>query len=437
MRVAYLTLRGPLAGNSNARDRIRTALAAHTEIESVLGSTELDGLHAGPKLGDLVAEARPPWSFAKADLPAGTLKAAHGSRAELDVPLYLAGAGVRRTKPSQPRIIDVAPTISALLGMPCPAQAQGRPLSETFTSPAACPASSSPRTLVFALGDGADGSSASRALARYVASQRPDRFFYLGDVYERGTAREFASRYEPLYGGLAPITDPVAGNHEYRNRGVGYLPYWRRKRGWSAPYALHRSYVDARSGWQVIAYSSEADPRGREHLGGEAGRATRRDVPGCDRAPWPPRRRRHRPRRQRRPAAGVVAARREGRDQPGRAQPLYGRLAPIRGVTVLVSGAGGHNVRSLGRQHHPVRASETHVPTVTRLELSRGRAEFAQLDKNGSVYDSGRRPIRRGTISPCGRSADSRPPARSAAGDFHRKCGIVSAEPLHSRRGCG
>jgi hypothetical protein len=138
VRVAYLTLRGPLAGNSDARDRIRATLAAHTEIESVLGPTELAGLHAGPKLGDLVAEARPPWSFAKADLPAGALKAAHGSRAELDVPLYLAGAGVRKTKPSQPRIVDVAPTISALLGVPCPAQAQGRPLSEAFTSPAQC-----------------------------------------------------------------------------------------------------------------------------------------------------------------------------------------------------------------------------------------------------------------------------------------------------------
>jgi predicted AlkP superfamily phosphohydrolase/phosphomutase len=106
----------------------------------VLGPTELAGLHAGPKLGDLVAEAQAPWSFAQADLAAGTLKAAHGSRAELDVPVYLSGAGIRRNKPTQPRLIDVAPTISALLGIPCPAQAQGRPLSEAFSSPASCPA---------------------------------------------------------------------------------------------------------------------------------------------------------------------------------------------------------------------------------------------------------------------------------------------------------
>ena len=47
-------------------------------------------------------------------------------------------------------------------------------------------------TTVFALGDGADGSSASRALAGYVQAQNPDRFFYLGDVYATGTADEFA-----------------------------------------------------------------------------------------------------------------------------------------------------------------------------------------------------------------------------------------------------
>jgi hypothetical protein len=32
------------------------------------------------------------------------------------------------------------------------------------------------RTVVYAVGDGADGSAESRRLARYVRSQRPDRF---------------------------------------------------------------------------------------------------------------------------------------------------------------------------------------------------------------------------------------------------------------------
>ena len=43
--------------------------------------------------------------------------------------------------------------------------------------------SQAPRqTVVFAFGDGADGGPVARALAKYVKTQKPDRFFYLGDV---------------------------------------------------------------------------------------------------------------------------------------------------------------------------------------------------------------------------------------------------------------
>jgi hypothetical protein len=68
---------------------------------------------------------------------------------------------------------------------------------------------------------------------------------------------------------------------------------------------------------------------------------------------------------------------------------IYGRLAPINGVTVIVSGAGGHGLRSLGTQHHTVATSKTGVATATRLVLRRGAADFSQVDKNGTVHDSG------------------------------------------------
>jgi hypothetical protein len=68
---------------------------------------------------------------------------------------------------------------------------------------------------------------------------------------------------------------------------------------------------------------------------------------------------------------------------------IYGRPSPIHGVNVLVSGAGGHNLRSLGTQHHPVDASKTGVPTATKLVLRPGAADFEQVDKDGNVYDSG------------------------------------------------
>jgi hypothetical protein len=244
-------------------------------------------------------------------------------------------------------------------------------------------------TVVWAVGDGADGSAPARQLARYVAARSPERFLYLGDVYERGTAGEFARHYDPVYGRLARLTDPTIGNHEYAARAAGYVRYWRRERGWSRRRAIHRSYVDAASGWQVIVYSSESNPR-REgawvrrqvarHGGtcriavGHRGRYVVVDTAhpdNTDQAPiW-------------RALAGRTAVNLVGHDH------LYGRLAPIDGVHVLVSGAGGHDLRGRGTQQHEVAAIETGVPTATQLTLRRGALDFRQVDARGNVYDAG------------------------------------------------
>jgi hypothetical protein len=245
-----------------------------------------------------------------------------------------------------------------------------------------------PRTVVWALGDGADGSAAGRRLARYVRDRRPERFIYLGDVYERGAAAEFRRHYDPLYGRIARRTDRVLGNHEFGRRFEGYFPYWRRARDFPRERARHRSYVDD-SGWQVLIYSSESDP--------------------ADEAAW------LRRRIARHPGNCQIAAGHRGRfvvadtahgDSPdqepiwsalaGRTavnlvghSHLYGRLAPIDGVHVLVSGAGGHELRELGEQRHEVAAAATGVPTATRLVLRRGALDFRQVDARGRVYDSG------------------------------------------------
>ena len=243
-------------------------------------------------------------------------------------------------------------------------------------------------TVVYALGDGADGSTPSRELADYVKARNPDRFFYLGDVYETGTATEFANNYEPLYGSMASKTDPVVGNHEYGNRATGYFPYWQGKRGWTQEQALHRSYVDA-SGWQVIAYSSEGDMTAEgAWVAGEVarhggtcrivmahkGRHVVTDTAHGDNseqeAIWSQ-------------IIGKTALNLVGHNH------VYGRLAPVDGIGVIVSGAGGHGLRSLGTQHHTVAGSKTGVPTATRLVLRPGEAEFQQVDKDGVVYDSG------------------------------------------------
>jgi phosphoglycerol transferase MdoB-like AlkP superfamily enzyme len=71
-----------------------------------------------------VAEARPPYGFTDETLPAGEQRGAHGSLAEMNVPFYLAGAGIEQgARLRRPGLVDVAPTIAALLGARVPADA--------------------------------------------------------------------------------------------------------------------------------------------------------------------------------------------------------------------------------------------------------------------------------------------------------------------------
>ncbi len=243
-------------------------------------------------------------------------------------------------------------------------------------------------TIVYAVGDAADGGAAAAELAAYVEDHDPDRFFYLGDVYETGTAEEFEQNYDPLYGDLADRTDPVIGNHEYPNVKDGYYPYWHGKRGWTEAQAKHRSYIDPESRWQVIAYSSEADPAAqarwvmrqidKQHGTCRIALAHRarysiadsQHTDNVDQAPvW-------------NVLAGTTAINLAAHSH------VYGRLEPIDGVNVIVSGQGGHDIRELGPQQHEVAASTAGATSVTRLVLRRGEAELTQVGPDGKTYDS-------------------------------------------------
>lgn len=115
------------------------------------------------------------------------------------------------------------------------------------------PQASTP-TVLWAVGDGADGGSQGRQVARLIRADRPDRFLYLGDVYERGTAAEFRHNYSPAYGRLNRIAAPTPGNHEWGNRRSGYFPYWRRAKG----RPLAGWYRFRAGGWEVLSLNSEA-----------------------------------------------------------------------------------------------------------------------------------------------------------------------------------
>ena len=131
-RIADVTLRGR-AATPEGGEEVRAVLAGLPQISRVLDTADLEALHTSDKLGDFVIEAKPPWGFKLPEPEEGTSRGAHGSTREMKVPLLIAGASVRvGAAPRNAKLVDVAPTIAALLGTRPPVDAQGRALAESL-----------------------------------------------------------------------------------------------------------------------------------------------------------------------------------------------------------------------------------------------------------------------------------------------------------------
>lgn len=266
------------------------------------------------------------------------------------------------------------------------------------------PAGDDGPAVLWAVGDAADGGPAGRRVAERIRAARCDRLLYLGDVYETGTAEEFARHYDPLFGPLASVTAPTPGNHEWDGRAEGYDAYWTRVRGGPPP----RWYAFEAGGWELLSLNSEepcgpGSPQGR-WLRGRLERPARGRL-----AFW------HRPRL----SAGTHG------DQPdvaplwdalrGRASIVLGghehnlqRLQPVDGLTQFVVGAGGRGHYALRRSWRRARvwpsrrrsgerpfrdrrlafANDAHDGAL-RLELRPGLARFAFVAADGRILDAG------------------------------------------------
>ena len=131
VRIANLFLLGR-AETSRGKQPLKEALEGVSHVARVLGDPELEELRAGRKIGDLVVEAEALWGFIPPRKAGGGIGGAHGSTEEMRVPLLLSGAGFRcDATPREPQLVDVAPTICALLGVRPPKDAQGKLLSES------------------------------------------------------------------------------------------------------------------------------------------------------------------------------------------------------------------------------------------------------------------------------------------------------------------
>jgi hypothetical protein len=290
----------------------------------------------------------------------------------------------------------------ALAGAGCGNDADER--SSPGTSAAATkatsfvPSTSRSPAVVWAVGDGADGGDDAWQVARRIGSGRVDRLLYLGDVYEDGTAEEYAEHYKPVYGHLDDVTAPTPGNHDWPNHVEGYDPYWEQVRGKEPP-----SWYSFRvAGWELLALNSEGS-----HESGSAQlrwlRAELGERGTCRLAFW------HRPRYS------------VGRhDDQADVQPFWDaleghatlvvnghehnmqRYVPIDGLTELVSCAGGHSHYQLDRQEPSHAFANDTDYGALRLELRPGSASFEFITAEGRMLDSGRVSCRPGGGRPSG-----------------------------------
>jgi hypothetical protein len=249
------------------------------------------------------------------------------------------------------------------------------------------PSRARPRSIVWAIGDGADGGADGRAVANLVASRRVDRFVYLGDVYETGTQAEFDSNYRPLYAHFDAIGAPTIGNHEWGNVATGYVPYWAAARG--SPPPLWYSF--SVSGWQLLSLNANAPAStSRGQLDWLRRRIAATPRYGTCRIAIT-----HQPRF----SAGLHG------DLPS-LQPMFDelrghaaiwlaghdhdmqRLRPVDGITPYVEGAGGNEL-------YPVNASDprlafeddTHHGAL-RIALRPGGADLTFVAEDGTVLDT-------------------------------------------------
>ena len=234
--------------------------------------------------------------------------------------------------------------------------------------------------VIWAVGDGGVDNAASRAVVRLIERDRPARVIYLGDVYESGTASEFAG-FGQIWRPLLKRTWPVPGNHDWPRHGSGFDPFWRAVHDRAQPASYSRRVM----GWTLIAANSE-------DLGAAQRRRLRRRAAGggnCRIAFW------HRPR------LNAGEHRGEQRDVDGLWRAIRGRAAillsghdhdmqrfkPVDGTVQYVSGAGGRSHYAVDRGDPRLAFSDDTADGALRIALTRGRADLRFVSTAGKILD--------------------------------------------------
>ena len=286
----------------------------------------------------------------------------------------------------QPLTQRLVPLLLCLLAAGCSDGHESDPVTQTAAGKAFVGSVHTDRATVWAVGDGADGSARAGRVASLVERGDPARFLYLGDVYPRGTAAEYAAHYDSVYGGLADVTAPTPGNHEWANRATGYDAYWRDAKGVMPP----RWYAFRVAGWQILSLNSEAHHGPSSHqvawLGERVGAGG-----NCRIALW------HRPRWSSGLHGNAPDVAPLWKALRGRARLVVSghdhdmqQLRRRDGIVQLVAGSGGH-------ERYPVQTGRGDVVWANdtaygalRMRLRPGLARYAFVRADGAVLHAGR-----------------------------------------------
>jgi acid phosphatase type 7 len=240
------------------------------------------------------------------------------------------------------------------------------------------------RAIVWAAGDVATPGPAADRIGELVRRAKPDRFLYLGDVYETGTLRDFQRWYHPRLGALARITEPTIGNHEWDNRFKGYYRYWAGRKGrMYPPWSKTRI-----AGWEILNLNSQAphgstSPQVRWLESAVAGRGD------CRIAFW------HRPRYSSGAYAGAADLNPFWNRLSGHARVVLSghdhnlqRHRPQKGLTQYVVGAGGRGRYKLhGGRGSTLAWGRDDVNGALRMVLEPGRALLEFRGPRGRLLD--------------------------------------------------
>jgi len=239
-------------------------------------------------------------------------------------------------------------------------------------------------SVIWAIGDGADGGEDSRAVAAMVRARRVDRFLYLGDVYETGTAGEFQAKYDSAYHDLDGITAPTIGNHEWPNIATGYAPYWTAVRGSPAP----AQYAFAASGWQLISLNSNT-PTAPDQLSWLQAQISQTPRYGTCRIAFM-----HHPRFSAGSHGDLTALQGIFGELQGHASIVLAghdhdmqRMRPVNGITQYVDGAGGRELYPVNRSDSRLAFADDTEHGALRIRLIPGRAVLTFVAEDGSTLD--------------------------------------------------